>query len=88
MLQNVRRPVDVSFLNTLSTKPLRATILSVDNQVTSFPTVLLMPLMVLAADRWGLGIIGVLCRLLMLPEPALRARRREVRSREVTRIEA
>lgn len=88
MLQNLRRPIYVSFLNTVSNKPLRATILSIDNQATSFSTALLMPLMGMAADRWGLWIIGVLCCALMLPELALRARRREVRSRGVKGTEA
>ncbi len=77
MLQNLRRPIYVSFLNTVSNKPLRATILSIDNQATSFATAILMPLMGLAADRWGLWIIGVLCCALMLPELALRSRRRQ-----------
>jgi hypothetical protein len=76
-LQNLRRPIYVSFLNTVSNKPLRATILSIDNQATSFATAILLPLMGLAADRWGLWIIGVLCCALMLPELALRGRRRE-----------
>jgi len=64
-------------LNTVSNKPLRATILSIDNQATSFATALLMPLMGWAADRWGLWIIGVLCFALMLPELAIRGRHRE-----------
>jgi MFS family permease len=76
MLQNLRRPIYVSYLNTVSNKPLRATILSIDNQATSFATALLMPLMGLAADRWGLWIIGVLCCALMSPELALRRRRK------------
>lgn len=88
MLQDLRRPIYVSFLNTVSNKPLWATLLSIDNQATSFSTALLMPLMGLAADRWGLWIIGVLCCLLMLPELALRAWRREVRSPEVSGTES
>lgn len=71
LLQNLRRPIYVSSLNRVSNKPLRATILSIDNQAISFATALLMPLMGLAADRWGLWIIGVLCTALMLPELAL-----------------
>ena len=65
LLQNLRRPIFVSELNHLSNKPLRATILSIDNQATSFCTALLMPLMGLAADHWGLWSICVLCTALM-----------------------
>jgi MFS family permease len=80
MLQNLRRPIYVSFLNTVSNKPLRVTILSIDNQAISFATAILMPLMGMAADRWGLWAIGALCCALMLPEIALRGRTGEPRT--------
>lgn len=57
MLQNVRRPIYVSALNDVANKPLRATILSIDNQATALGTAALMPLMGFLADRWGLWTI-------------------------------
>jgi MFS family permease len=66
LLQNVRRPMYVSELNDAANKPLRATTLSIDNQATSLLTAILMPLLGLAADRWGLWIIGVLAALVLV----------------------
>ena len=66
LLQNLRRPLFVSELNDVANKPLRATILSIDNQATSFGTAVLMPLMGLAADRWGLWVICVFSGVLLL----------------------
>jgi predicted MFS family arabinose efflux permease len=59
MLQNVRRPIYVSALNDVANKPLRATILSIDNQAIALTTAILMPLMGLAADHWGLWTICI-----------------------------
>jgi len=59
MLQNLRRPIYVSALNDVSNKPLRATILSIDNQAISIVTAILMPIMGLAADHWGLWTICI-----------------------------
>ena len=57
LLQNLRRPIYVSVLNDVANKPLRATILSIDNQATALATFLLMPAMGFMADRWGLWTI-------------------------------
>lgn len=65
MLQNLRRPMYVSELNDAANKPLRATILSIDNQAISFSVAVLMPLLGLAADRWGLWSICAISSALM-----------------------
>ncbi len=65
MLQNLRRPMYVSQLNDVSNKPLRATILSIDNQAISFAVAVLMPVLGLAADRWGLGSIAAISAALL-----------------------
>lgn len=74
LLQNLRRPIYVSALNDVANKPLRATILSIDNQAIAFMTAVLMPVMGLAADRWGLWTICVASTLILAIGVASRGR--------------
>jgi MFS family permease len=72
LLQNLRRPIYVTALNDVSNKPLRATILSIDNQAVSFGTAILMPILGLAADRWGLWTICAFSTITLVVGIALR----------------
>ena len=65
-LQNVRRPIFVSTLNEIVNKPLRATILSIDNQATSVAAAASMPIAGFAADHWGLWTTCAISGLVML----------------------
>ncbi|HEX5472289.1 MAG TPA: MFS transporter [Lacipirellulaceae bacterium] len=77
LLQNIRRPIYVSALNDVANKPLRATILSIDNQATALATAILMPVMGLAADRWGLWTICAFSAVILASGIACRHREHE-----------
>jgi len=66
LLQNVRRPVFISALNAEMEKSMRATILSLDSVARSIVLAVMLPVVGMAADRFGLRSALLLPPLVLL----------------------
>lgn len=66
LLQNLRRPMFVSWLNGVVNKPLRATVLSTESQARSFLVALELPLLGIVADFWGVWSVCALAAVILL----------------------
>lgn len=66
LLQNLRRPIFVSALNTQMLKTERASVLSLESVSRAVTVAVLLPLFGLAADQFGLLAVWILAALILL----------------------